>query len=39
MVSTLNDSSLSSNQDTSQFLVLVGIEPQISYLIIKDFTS
>ena len=27
------------NQDTNWFLVLVEIEPHISYLMIRDFTS
>ena len=36
---TPDDSSLLLGQDTNQFLVLVKIEPQISYTIIKDFTS
>ena len=39
MASAHNDSSLSSDQDTNQFLVSAGIEPQISYITIKDFTS
>ena len=34
-----NDNSLSSNQDTNRFLVYVGIEPQISYSTIRDFTK
>ena len=34
-----DDSSLSSDQDTNQFLVLAEIEPQISYTTIRDFTS
>ena len=38
MTSTPRDSSLSSDQDTNQFLV-GGIEPQISYSTIRDFTS
>ena len=39
MTSALDDSSLSSDQDTNQFLVQVEIEPQISYTIIRDFTN
>ena len=39
MVSAPNNNSLSSNQDTSRFLVEAGIEPQISYSTIGDFTS
>ena len=39
MTSTPNDSSLSSNQDIDWFLVYMGIEPQISYSTIRDFTS
>ena len=39
MTSAPDDSSLSSDQDTNQFLVQVEIEPQISYTIIRDFTS
>ena len=31
--------SLSSDQDTNQFLVYAKIEPQISYTTIRDFTS
>ena len=27
------------NQDTNQFFMLVGIEPQIFYTTIKDFTN
>ena len=38
MTSTPRDGSLSSDQDTNQFLV-GGIEPQISYSTIRDFTS
>ena len=34
-----DDSSLSSDQDTNQFLVEAGIESQISYTTIRDFTS
>ena len=34
-----NDSFLSLDQDTNQFLVLVGIELHISYTTIKDFTG
>ena len=34
-----DDISLSSNQNTNQFLVQVRIESQISYSIIKDFIS
>ena len=34
-----DDNSLSSDQDTNQFLVLVGIELQISYTTIKDSTN
>ena len=37
--STPDDNSLSSDQDTNQFLVYEGIESQISYIIIRDFTS
>ena len=33
MASALDDSSLSSDQDTNQFLVQAGIEPQISYTV------
>ena len=33
------DNSLSSNQDTNWFSVQAGIKPQISYLIIRDFTN
>ena len=39
MASTLDDNSLSLDQDTNQFLVQAGIEPQISYSTIRDFTS
>ena len=39
MASALDDNFLSSDQDTNQFLVYAGIEPQISYLTIRDFTS
>ena len=39
MTSTFDNNSLSSDQDTNQFLVQVGIEPQISYTTIRDFTS
>ena len=39
MTFALDDNSLSSNQDIYQFLVEVEIEPQISYLTIKDFIS
>ena len=39
MTSALDDSSLSSDQDTNQFLVQAEIEPQISYTIIRDFTN
>ena len=39
-MTTVADSSfLSLDQDTNQFLVWVGIEPQISYSTIKIFTS
>ena len=30
---------LLSNQDINQFLVYAGIEPQISYTTIRDFTN
>ena len=39
MVSAPNDNSLSSNQDTNQFLVQAEIELQISYTTMRDFTS
>ena len=39
MASASDNSSLSSNQDTDQFLVLARIELQISYSTIRDFTS
>ena len=39
MVFAYDNSSLSSDQDTNQFLVKAGIIPQISYSTIKDFTS
>ena len=39
MTFTSDDISLSSDQDTNQFLVQVGIEPQISYSTIRDFTN
>ena len=39
MASGSDDSFLSSDQDTNQFLVYAGIELQISYIIIRDFTS
>ena len=39
MTFALDDSSLSSDQDIHQFLVKVKIEPQISYLTIRDFIS
>ena len=39
MASAPDDSSLSSDQDINQFLVYAGIEPQISYTTIRDFTS
>ena len=39
MTSVSNNSSLLSDQDTNQFLVQVEIEPQISYITIRDFTS
>ena len=35
----IDDSYLLSNQDINRFLAYVGIEPQISYSIIRDFTS
>ena len=38
MVSTSDDSFLSSDQDTNQFLMYAGIEFQISYSTVKDFT-
>ena len=34
-----DDNSLSSDQNTNQFLVQARIESQISYIIIKNFTS
>ena len=37
--SALDNNSLLSDQDTNQFLVQVEIEPQISYITIRDFTS
>ena len=39
MMSAPDNNSLLSDQDTNKFLVLTGIEPQISYTTIKDFTS
>ena len=39
MASAPDDSSLSSDQDTNRFLVQAGIEPQISYTTIRDFTN
>ena len=39
MTSAPNNSYLSSDQDTNQFLVSVGIKPQISYTTIKRFIS
>ena len=39
MASALEDSSLSLDQKTNQFLVEVGIEPYISYTTIRDFTN
>ena len=40
MMFILDDSSLSSNQDTNQFLVyVVGIKPQISYSTIRNLTN
>ena len=39
MTFALDDNSLSSDQNIYQFLVEVGIEPQISYLTIRDFIS
>ena len=39
MVSAYDDSSLSLDQDTNQFLVEAEIEPQISYTTIRDFIS
>ena len=39
MTFTLDDSFLSSDQDTNQFLVEMEIESQISYTIIRDFTG
>ena len=39
MTSVSNNSSLLSDQDTNQFLVQVKIEPQISYIAIRDFIS
>ena len=38
MKSTLDNSSLSLNQDTNQFLVQAEIEPQISYIIMRNFS-
>ena len=34
-----DNNSLSSEQDTNEFLLLAEIEPQISYTTIRDFTS
>ena len=39
MVFAPDDSSLSLDQDTNQFLVWAEIEPQISYTTIRDFTN
>ena len=39
MTFIFKDNSLSSDQDTNQFLVYVRIESQISYTTIKDFTN
>ena len=39
IMSALDNNSLLSDQDTNQFLVLTGIEPQTSYTTIKDFIS
>ena len=39
MASAPDDSSLSSDQNTNQFLVYAGTELQISYTTIRDFTS
>ena len=39
MLSTLNNSYLSLDQDTNQFLMSIGIEFQIFYLIIKNFMN
>ena len=39
MTSIPDNNFLLLNQDTNRFLVLDEIEPQISYLIIRDFTS
>ena len=38
-MSASDDNSLSSDQDTNQFLVQTEIEPQISYTIIRDFIN
>ena len=39
MASAPYDSSLSSDQDTNQFLVYAGIEPQIFYTTIRNLTN
>ena len=39
MTSTFNDNSLSLDLDINQFFMLTGIESQISYTTIRDFTS
>ena len=39
MASAPDDNSLSSDQGINKFLVQAGIEPQISYTTIRDFTS
>ena len=39
MMSAPDNNSLLSDQDTNKFLVQAEIEPQISYITIKDFTS
>ena len=39
MASSPDDSSLSLDQDTNQFLVYARIELQISYTTIRDFTN
>ena len=39
MTFIFKDNSLSLNQDTNQFLIYVGIESQISYTTIRNFTN
>ena len=39
MAPALDDSSLSSDQDTNRFLEEAEIKPQISYSTIKNFTN